>query len=803
MNQRNSELTTLFIARQPKQNFHYRYLSELGENHGVLTGQEQEPGTSTTWPEISLKLPSNGYMEHEHNKIYYVLCSLHSYLDKRPSALSSHQLMPKGQVANHNLIFQQMEQKQDSWHWKLKDYIIARLKYGGTTKNKKYQIFRDSLKHKMDYFNNLQLQGLTFDELNCNADINDAKVLEKSVILNVCLGFTIFEKTNNSSTYKLTHKTIYSDNIYDGDDLKIIKLCNTTGSLSGGLDVTFLMNGHGAHKYNVHMWYWNEKKNQIVWEKKIAIQKKDIVKNVAYSFDSPDGRELRNWMSGANEIEVKLQVQVDQSTYKSNAVGFKYRNNDAAGEEPQRKNPRNAAEANNQVSQATSEAAVSVVSGPAENQGSNYNANVPNVTSQPCYEYSNQTYPIADQANGSSYQTSQTNNEAVSSSYSNANDGEALHMENTTGNLHAALLETNLPSIWVVNPNEIHSSTNANTNNYTQQPTEMDTNQARCFLDSIATNQCFASGPTNANYNNQHVEQGWGKGYWTSDYWKSSGNEFETDGISDNEQIEETVYVSRNGIFAEKPTSPEPVKKPQQKRDIDVATKKLKELETMGSDNNILDEIITNEELLLAVCRKTKDSTTNKELVLRVHNKIQQNLLHRACFRNRANAIKPLVGMGFGLHEQDVEGRTPLHLALEYGHTECISQLQLLMKKENYTKYSEDVLRTMIKMFQVHDNYGRTVLHAAVRANNFDLFETMLTFGHHNVVDIARYEVLGTGKSVVHLIAEQNLLDWIPLVRKYIPRYLELENYAGNTVLDLQDLTMEIKKALTERCRSK
>uniref|UniRef100_A0A1I8P5I9 Uncharacterized protein n=1 Tax=Stomoxys calcitrans TaxID=35570 RepID=A0A1I8P5I9_STOCA len=557
------------------------------------------------------------------------------------------------------------------------------------------------------------------------------------------------------------------------------------------------MNGHGAHNYNVHMWYWNEKKNQIVWEKEIAIQKKDIVKNVAYSFESPDGRELTNWMSGANEIKVMLQVQVDQSTYKSNAVGFKYRNNDAAGEEPQRKNPRHAAEANNQVSQATSEAAVSVVSGPADNQGSNYNANVPNVTSQPCYEYSNHTYPIAYQANGSSYQTSQTNNEAVSSSYSNANDGEALHMENTTGNLHATLSETNLQPMWVVNPNEIHSFTNANTNNYTQQPTEMDTNQAMCYLDSIATNQCFASGPTNANYNNQHVEQGWGKGYSTSDYWKSSGNEFETDGISDNEQIEETAYVSRDGISAEKPTSPEPVKKPQQKRDIDVATKKLKELETMGSDNNTLDEIITNEELLLAVYRKTKDSTTNKELVLRVHNKIQQNLLHRACFRNRANAIKPLVGMGFGLHEQDVEGRTPLHLALEYGHTECISELQLLMKKKNCTKYSEDVLRTMIKMFQVHDNYGRTVLHAAVRANNFDLFETMLTFGHHHVVDIARYEVLGTGKSVVHLIAEQNLLDWIPLVRKYIPRYLELENYAGNTVLDLQDLTMEMKKALT------
>uniref|UniRef100_A0A1I8NRX8 Rel homology dimerisation domain-containing protein n=1 Tax=Stomoxys calcitrans TaxID=35570 RepID=A0A1I8NRX8_STOCA len=640
---------TLCITIQPKQNFHFRYLSELKSTHGALIGQQpqsiaHQDRTNTTplgsdlSPTIRLQLPANAYLDNYQNKRdFYVLCSLHSYANNEPYSLSPHLLMPKGETEeSYDFIFAKMDENPlDPCErtWQLKDYVIVRLKTGNNFEN-----YEKSLLQKKNHYENLHLP-MVFDGLNGNMDMNDKRSVRLSGVLNVCLGFTIFEKDFYQNSYSLYKETIYSHNIFHGDDLNIHHLCNAKGSVSGGLNVTLLMKLYSGYDYNIHMVYLDPITGATIWEHTQPVNPEKIFSNAAITFELPTGPHVPD----VEEFKVHLEVVVGQSTYKSQAVPFFYQNINEYG--PSRKRQR------------------------LDND-----------------------YDI-------------TTNTEISFDLS--------------------------------------------------------------FLDDIM--------PNTSRSQSQHAE-------------------------SDN-----GIYVSRDCVprplDKEVSKCPENISQTISQRDIKVgisqvieaffkSAKRTKEIPLIKEcdkfGNTIFHAAIMDENSLLVFYRHMKDSTPHKE-ILKVRNHFRHNLLHYACIRNKANAIKPLVGIGCDLQQQDWQGRTPLHLAIENAHKECISKFEHLL--EIYHQYPEEVQEKFIKMFNVYDHLGHTIVHSAVKAGLTTLFEAMLKFCQAHNMDITRHEILGSGDSVIHLIAKGNLIDMVPLVKQYIPNYLTIQNYAGENVPNLVDLS--------------
>lgn len=215
----------------------------------------------------------------------------------------------------------------------------------------------------------------------------------------------------------------------------------------------------------------------------------------------------------------------------------------------------------------------------------------------------------------------------------------------------------------------------------------------------------------------------------------------------------------------------------------------------ISGGNTIFHEALVDMDTLIYLYRQQKKSPKLKELILKARNTYRQNLLHYACVLNKESYIRPLVGMGIALNEQDSLGRTPLHIAIEHNNHECLSKFQNLL--EDHSKYPVEVEKQLVKMFQVYSHKGHTVLHAAAIENLYDLVEVMLNFCKSHNLDIIEYEALGNGDSIAHLIVKRNLVPMIALMKDSVPDYLTIQNYSGQTVLDMPELSAEMFKALT------
>ncbi|XP_065357426.1 uncharacterized protein LOC135951670 [Calliphora vicina] len=306
------------VEIEPKQNFHFRYESEIeqGNSHGALTGQEGDH------PKIKLRLPENGHLDECGNKRdFFVLCSLHCFDNNR--TLSPHLLLPKGESKlNYNFIFEKMDVCGDNPGqrvWELRDYVVVRLK------NSEY---KRSLTNKATAYDSLKLP-VDFAKLMGQLDLNNAREVKFSGKLNVCLGFTIFERDFYQNTYSLYRDTIYSCNIYHGDDLKIKSLCNIKGSIHGGTIVTILIRLESNLPLNIFIKKIDKKKT--VWSTTVKISNKDIFLNAAVTFTMPPYGGPK---SEDDEIEVNMCVMVENTTYKSDSFKFFYINERA------RKRPR-------------------------------------------------------------------------------------------------------------------------------------------------------------------------------------------------------------------------------------------------------------------------------------------------------------------------------------------------------------------------------------------------------------------------------------------------------------------------------
>lgn len=178
------------------------------------------------------------------------------------------------------------------------------------------------------------------------------------------------------------------------------------------------------------------------------------------------------------------------------------------------------------------------------------------------------------------------------------------------------------------------------------------------------------------------------------------------------------------------------------------------------------------------------------DMIKRGRNAERENLLHYVCYNNQSHLIEPLLFQGFRLHEQDVRGRTPIHIAIERDHQECT--LVFIKLLQSYSNLNEELKIVLRRTFQVYNDHGRTILHEAVLKNLKNVVQDMLKFCIHNDVSLAYMEVLGCGDTLLHLIVRENLLEMAQIVCELLPELLNGKNYAGLLPINISKATSDM-----------
>lgn len=189
------------------------------------------------------------------------------------------------------------------------------------------------------------------------------------------------------------------------------------------------------------------------------------------------------------------------------------------------------------------------------------------------------------------------------------------------------------------------------------------------------------------------------------------------------------------------------------------------------------------------------------EMISRGRNAQRENLLHYICRQNQYNLIESLFVQGCRLDEQDLQGRTPVHVAIERGHHECLLTFVEILR--NYSSYNKDLQNGLRRTFQVYNNRGHTILHEAVLKNLKHVVREMLTFCSNIDITLAQNLVLGNGDSLLHLAVRENLLGMAEIVCDLFPELVNCSNYADILPLDIpSSITQGMNQLLTKIYRS-
>ncbi|XP_075165678.1 uncharacterized protein LOC142238051 [Haematobia irritans] len=181
-------------------------------------------------------------------------------------------------------------------------------------------------------------------------------------------------------------------------------------------------------------------------------------------------------------------------------------------------------------------------------------------------------------------------------------------------------------------------------------------------------------------------------------------------------------------------------------------------------------------------------------------NSRRENILHYVCSHNLYKLLIPLLkNYKFGkICEQDIEGRTPIHTAIEGYNHECIEIFKILLA--NHHKLREGIQQDLRRIFQIYNNNGHTILHEAVLHDMQDLVRVMLKFCHENDDDeLISLEVLGSGDTILHLVVRTNSLQMAEILCTALPDLKFYGNYAGVLPHNLCDITNDMDKILRRK----
>lgn len=165
--------------------------------------------------------------------------------------------------------------------------------------------------------------------------------------------------------------------------------------------------------------------------------------------------------------------------------------------------------------------------------------------------------------------------------------------------------------------------------------------------------------------------------------------------------------------------------------------------------------------------------------LLNVQNYDQETCTHLACVVNNVSLLQKMVGYGADVNLLDWNGNTPLHVAIQNAHNDCVSALL----NTSSTSASDQKINIDLDVF---NDTGYTPLHAAAVRNNLNAVE-MLTHKAIQTQCLSIFDDMDIkhGQNALHIAIESRAYEVAEYLIKNECISPSNMNRSGHTAVDL------------------
>ncbi|XP_055688196.1 nuclear factor NF-kappa-B p110 subunit isoform X3 [Lutzomyia longipalpis] len=154
-----------------------------------------------------------------------------------------------------------------------------------------------------------------------------------------------------------------------------------------------------------------------------------------------------------------------------------------------------------------------------------------------------------------------------------------------------------------------------------------------------------------------------------------------------------------------------------------------------------------------------------------------ENCLHITCALDKAEYIRPLINLGANPNARDINGNTPLHVAVAEGRYICLSRI---IDRTNYTPKSKAL------DINLANHQGMTALHLAVKNHDLEATRRLVEAGAS--VKMAEHK---HGNSILHIAVSECAVDIVKFLLQKANVQVNQTNSSGYTALHLACATTE------------
>lgn len=169
-----------------------------------------------------------------------------------------------------------------------------------------------------------------------------------------------------------------------------------------------------------------------------------------------------------------------------------------------------------------------------------------------------------------------------------------------------------------------------------------------------------------------------------------------------------------------------------------------------------------------------------------------ETVLHLCVAYNKPNYIKTLIcDIGCEIQRQNAQGETALHMALALKNEEFTEAILNIF--ESIRDAKSKLLTQFVELVQCYSDWGYNVLHEAVVQNQPEILLRLLRLCDKFKVNPLDYEVLGRGKSLLHLslaLGNDSITDIIML---HLKQAVMATDYSGCYCYEQADIGMDSK----------